>query len=86
MKCLHLDIKIGQTIKAIRESKRIIQNAVAISLSVNQSTYSRMEKGTHPITIGQLNIIAAVLETTPVQILLETQEYYEWKQIPELKI
>lgn len=75
MKCLPLDIKIGQTVKSIRERKRIKQDALAITLSVNQSTYSRMEQGLHPITIGQLNIIAVTLKTTPVQILLETQDY-----------
>ncbi|MBI2723109.1 MAG: helix-turn-helix transcriptional regulator [Bacteroidetes bacterium] len=81
-----MDIKIGQTIKAIRERKRIKQYSVAISLALNQSTYSRMEKGLQPITIGQLNIIAVTLRTTPVQILLETQDYSGLSAQPKIFI
>ena len=63
------DKSVALTIKSIRELKRIKQFIVANSLNIDQSVYSRIERGETTITPGQLKIISQALAVSNFQIL-----------------
>ena len=65
----HYDKKIASTIATLRKLKGIKQIVVADALCVDQSVYSRIEKGETHITTGQLKIISESLETSVFQII-----------------
>ena len=72
MRHLEFDLQLSRTIKIIRELKGIKQINIAHALSMEQSTYSRIEKGEIAITPGQLEIIASELKITSSEILAIT--------------
>lgn len=63
-------------IKSLREQKGISQESMASFLNVSQSTYARVESGSHKIEAGTLFKIAEKLEV-PVADLLETEASFQ---------
>jgi transcriptional regulator with XRE-family HTH domain len=54
-------MKIAYTIREIRTSKSISQEFMAIKLGIDTSNYSRIERGTAPLTVERLMAIAEIL-------------------------
>ena len=78
------DIKIGITIKIIRELRCIKQYVIAQAIHVDQSTISRIENGEALITLGQLHLVATALHTSVFQIIAIAE--IEVKEIDENKL
>ena len=60
---------IAKNIKKYRELKGFSQEYMAHQLSVNQSTYAKMENSSTKITIDKLFSVAKLLETDVSEIL-----------------
>ena len=60
---------IAKNIKKYRELKGFSQEYMAHQLSVNQSTYAKMENNSTKITIDKLFSVAKLLETDVSEIL-----------------
>lgn len=60
---------VGATIAAIRERRGLQQGVLAAAIGSSQSNVSRMERGSIPVSVEQLAVIAVALETTPGAIL-----------------
>jgi transcriptional regulator with XRE-family HTH domain len=54
-------VEIYKRVKSIRESKKISQDAIAFDLNLNQSQYSRREKGEIPFSAAEIEKIATIL-------------------------
>ncbi len=68
---------IAKNIKKYRELKGFSQEYMAHQLSVNQSTYAKMENSSTKITIDKLFSVAKLLETDVSEILdLKNQTIY----------
>lgn len=61
--------KIGETIRNIRESKKISQYAVAYAIDMSQAAYSKIERGETEIKARHLYLIAGVLEISVYELL-----------------
>lgn len=61
--------KIGETIRSIRESKRISQYAVAYAMDISQAAYSKIERGETEAKASHLYLIAGVLEVSVYDLL-----------------
>lgn len=57
-------MKIHEKIRDIRESKKISQSAIAHELGLEQSQYSRREKGEIQFVPEEIAILSKVLETS----------------------
>ena len=57
-------MKIHEKIRDIRESKKISQSAIAHELGLEQSQYSRREKGEIQFVPEEIAILSKVLKTT----------------------
>jgi transcriptional regulator with XRE-family HTH domain len=53
---------IGRKIRAHRKAKKINQEQMAFALGVEQSQYSRLERGASVINLNQLHVIMGVLQ------------------------
>lgn len=62
-------MNISDTIKRIRESKRIPQASIAESLEMDRANYNKLEKRGSKMTIEQLQSIADALEVSILDIL-----------------
>ena len=60
---------VGAMIAAMRERKGFQQGTLAAAIGSSQSNVSRMERGSIPVSVEQLAVIASVLGTTPGRIL-----------------
>lgn len=69
MKPTDFDLKIIKIVKHLRILNRVGQKNIAYELKINQSTYSRIEKGETSFSHGQLKIIAILLKTNHLQII-----------------
>ena len=68
---------IAKNIRRYRELKGFSQEYMAHQLSVNQSTYAKMENSSTKITIDKLFSVAKLLETDVSEILdLKNQTIY----------
>jgi transcriptional regulator with XRE-family HTH domain len=63
-----------EAVQSLRMLKRIKQDSLAKALGIDQSTYSRMERGEIAVDIAQLHLIAAELK---VSILLIAMTAYK---------
>lgn len=61
---MHLGLKI----KKLRELRNFTQEYIANEIGLDQSAYSRLEKGETKITIDRLTKIASVLDIDPEDI------------------
>jgi len=55
---------LHEKIKNIRENKKITQSYLAHELGLDQSQYSRREKGEIPFVASKITKLAKILETT----------------------
>jgi transcriptional regulator with XRE-family HTH domain len=69
MKPLEYDLKIIKIIKALRAPAILKQINLAHALDIDQSSYSRIERGDLAMTPGQLKIVANLLQTSHFQVL-----------------
>lgn len=60
---------IGETIRNIRESKKISQYAVAYSMDISQAAYSKIERGETEPKASHLYLIASILDVTVYDLL-----------------
>lgn len=60
---------VGQVLAKHRKSRSITQQQIAQKIGVGQTAWSKIEKGIVPITVEQLALVAAVLGTTPGELL-----------------
>ena len=51
-------MNIGKRIKQLREEKGFSQSSVAKYLGISQKTFSKIEKGNHPLSSGTLKRIS----------------------------
>lgn len=56
-------------VQKYRISKKISQEHLADSLSINQSSYSRLESGKSQINLHQFLLLAEAIGTTPQELL-----------------
>lgn len=61
--------KIGETIRNIRESKKISQYAVAYGMDITQAAYSKIERGETEAKASHLYLIAGILEVSVYDLL-----------------
>jgi transcriptional regulator with XRE-family HTH domain len=62
-------MNIAQNIKKIREDKGLLQKQVAQHISVDKSTYSKIEKGLRDVTVIELHKMAQLFNMTVDQII-----------------
>jgi ribosome-binding protein aMBF1 (putative translation factor) len=60
--------KVGEQIKALRESLNMTQDDLAAETNLPQSHISRLEQGKHAPTFATMERIAKALNTTPDQL------------------
>ena len=65
---------VGRTIAARRSAVAIDQAQLAAAVGVNQSTWSRIERGQSALTVDQLRIAAAALKVTPASLLDQAEQ------------
>ncbi|RQO65992.1 XRE family transcriptional regulator [Pedobacter sp. KBW06] len=61
--------RIGETIRDIRESKKISQYAVAYSMGISQAAYSKIERGKTEAKASHLYLIADILNVSIYELL-----------------
>lgn len=64
---------VGIVIRERRELAGKNQRAIAQALGVAQTQYSRIESGHSTINIRQLNVIAAAVDSSPVDLIVRTE-------------
>jgi transcriptional regulator with XRE-family HTH domain len=70
MACIsQYDITLAQILKALRVSRGWCQSYIAQEINIDQSTYSRIERGESAVTAGQLKLIARLYHTSHFQLL-----------------
>ena len=67
-------MNIGDKIRNAREDKDLYQNDMARLIPMNQSNYSKIERGIQEPNLEQLKRICEILELDP-RYLLELDEY-----------
>ena len=67
-------MNIGDKIRNAREDKDLYQNDMARLIPMNQSNYSKIERGIQEPNLEQFKRICEILELDP-RYLLELQEY-----------
>lgn len=73
-------MKLNQKVKLIREAKKISQIYLAHELGLNQSQYSRREKGEIQFNSDEIIKLSNLLETSISSLFDEQQNIisYEW--------
>ncbi len=61
-------MKIHEKIKEIREFKKISQEVIAYELGLDQSQYSRREKGEIKFVVDEIELISKILDTKISQL------------------
>lgn len=61
--------RVGETIRDIRESKKISQYAVAYSMGISQAAYSKIERGETEAKASHLYLIAGILKVSVYDLL-----------------
>lgn len=61
--------EIGETIREIRESKKISQYAMAYAIDISQAAYSKIERGETELKTRHLYLIAGVLKISIYELL-----------------
>lgn len=64
-----LAVSIGQLIRPTRESKKIIQENMALRCGIDRSYLGRIERGEVNITIKKIYDIAETLNINPKELL-----------------
>ena len=67
-------MNIGEKIRAAREDKDLMQTDMAKLIPMNQSNYSKIERGVQEPSLEQLRRICQILELDP-RYLLNLGEY-----------
>jgi len=67
-------MNIGEKIRNAREDRDLYQNDMARLIPMNQSNYSKIERGIQEPNLEQLKRICEILELDP-RYLLELEEY-----------
>lgn len=67
-------MNIGEKIRNAREDKDLYQNDMARLIPMNQSNYSKIERGIQEPNLQQLKRICEILELDP-RYLLELEQY-----------
>ena len=60
---------VGRIIEYLRKEQNLNQDQLANQLGLEQSTWSRIERGQSGISLEQLNEVSRILNTTPHKIL-----------------
>lgn len=60
---------LANNIKGIREKQGLLQKEVALHISVDKSTYSKIEKGLREVTVTELTKIAQLFNMTIDQVI-----------------
>lgn len=68
---------IHKNIKEIREQKAINQQVIADALNVDIAVVSRIERGTRPLKVTELEIIANALRTSVIDLITYPKKYIE---------
>lgn len=58
-----------QNIRAIRESKHLSQEYIAMSLQISQSSYAKLESGQSKLTVDRLILLADIFKIPSATIL-----------------
>ncbi len=66
---------VGRIVEHHRRQQGIHQEAMAQSIGISQSAYSRLEKGQTAMSVTQLRLIAEELSTTPDRLLRDSAQY-----------
>lgn len=66
---------LGQVVKAERIRRCIDQGAMAASLGISQSAYSRLESGDTTMNVWQLRSCARVLRLSVVKLMHSVERY-----------
>lgn len=77
-------MNIGEKIRAAREDKDLLQNDMAKLIPMNQSNYSKIERGVQEPSLEQLRRICQILELDPSYLL--GIERYEYVSADDIKL
>ena len=58
-----------QNIRAIRESKHLSQEYIAMSLQISQSSYAKLESGQSKLTVDRLILLADIFKIPSATLL-----------------
>ena len=64
---------VGSVLVGIRKERRIEQSALAKAVGVNQSTWSRIERGESALSVEQLFMAANHLRIKPSEVIEESE-------------
>jgi transcriptional regulator with XRE-family HTH domain len=68
------DVRVGQRIRAYRLSRGLSQTALGEKVGVTFQQIQKYERGVNRIVVGRLKKIAAVLDTSIVELLGENEK------------
>ena len=77
---------VGRVLAETRKRSGIQQAQLAEALGVNQPAWSKIERGTTPITVEQLAIAAKVLHTTPASLLQRADLAVEYAEARGVRV
>lgn len=77
-------MNIGEKIRAAREDNDLLQNDMAKLIPMNQSNYSKIERGVQEPSLDQLRRICQILKLNPCYLLEIDQ--YEFVTDQDLKL
>ncbi|WP_127480802.1 helix-turn-helix domain-containing protein [Nocardioides pantholopis] len=66
------DVAVGARINALLWTKRVTQRQVAAALGIAQGGVSRRLRGSTPLTVGELFVIAGLLDVDVVDLVNES--------------
>jgi transcriptional regulator with XRE-family HTH domain len=65
----HIDVEIGNRLRALRMDRELSQDKVADALKVSFQQVQKYEKGTNRLSVGRLLQFCEILKSNPVEIL-----------------
>ena len=69
-------MKVIQSLKLIRENKKISRETISNYLSISQSTYKDIENERIRLTLENFLLICKFLEISPMELLKDDDEHY----------
>ena len=68
-------MNLGERLKTIREAKQLAQKKVALSIQMDPSQYSKIEKGKTDPSVSTLQKIAQALDVTMADLFAEPKDW-----------
>lgn len=79
-------VVVGRVLQQRRMELGFHQNYLAQGLGITQSAYSRLESGDVVLSVTQLRMASAILQTSPAQVFEWAERYADWLRLQGAQI